>query len=132
MPTCDRVLELFVVSTLVQLRDVVHPVSRHHPFGRNTPFAELYKEGKNVDGGHAVLLMQVGIVMPACLAILDVAAARDQGRTLSLRRYLLLPFRNPITIGILLGLAVNLTGLALPADLMRPIDMIGAFFFRAL
>ncbi|HHU38519.1 MAG TPA: AEC family transporter [Propionibacterium sp.] len=73
-----------------------------------------------------ILLMQVGIVMPACLAILDVAAARDQGRTLSLRRYLLLPFRNPITIGILLGLAVNLTGLALPADLMRPIDMIGA------
>lgn len=73
-----------------------------------------------------ILLMQVGVIMPTCLAILDVAAARDEGRRLSLRRYLLLPFRNPITIGILLGLAVNLTGLALPAEVMAPIDMVGA------
>lgn len=29
-------------------------------FGANAPFAELYKESKNVDPGHAVLLMEIG------------------------------------------------------------------------
>lgn len=72
-----------------------------------------------------ILLMQVAVLMPACLALLDSQRAKASGTKLSVARYLALPFRNPITIGILLGLAVNLTGLAMPAWVMRPIDMIG-------
>ncbi len=73
-----------------------------------------------------ILLMQVAVLMPICLAILDSHTARAAGTKLSAWRYLSLPFRNPITIGILLGLAVNLSGLELPGFVMRPIDMIGA------
>lgn len=73
-----------------------------------------------------ILLLQVGIIMPACLAILDVADARDRGTRLPLRRYLALPFRNPITVAILLGLGVNLGGVPFPGVIMAPLDMIGA------
>lgn len=72
-----------------------------------------------------ILLMQVAVLMPICLAILDGRRARAEGRQLSVGRYLGLPFRNPITVGILLGLAVNLTGITPAQWLMRPIDMIG-------
>ncbi len=73
-----------------------------------------------------ILLLQVGIVMPACLALLDVAEARERGVRLPLRRYLVLPFHNPITIAILVGLAVNLVGLRPPDVVMAPIEMVGA------
>jgi malonate transporter len=72
-----------------------------------------------------ILLMQVAFLMPVCLAILDSQAARASGTKLSVGRYLVLPFRNPITIGILLGLACNLAGVQLPDWVMRPVDMIG-------
>lgn len=72
-----------------------------------------------------ILLMQVALLMPVCLAILDSHTARAAGTKLSPWRYLSLPFRNPITIGILLGLAVNLLGIQMPAWVMRPVDMIG-------
>ncbi len=73
-----------------------------------------------------ILLMQVAVLMPTCLAILDGQKAKALGTKLSAGRYLALPFRNPITIGILLGLTVNLAGITVPAWVMRPVDMIGA------
>lgn len=73
-----------------------------------------------------ILLLQVAFLMPVCLAILDGRAAKASGTKLSISRYLLLPVRNPITVGILAGLATNLAGVQLPAPLMRPVDMIGA------
>lgn len=73
-----------------------------------------------------ILLLQVAILMPACLAILDGSTARAAGTKLTVGRYLSLPVRNPITIGILAGLAVNLANVRLPDWAMRPVDMIGA------
>lgn len=72
-----------------------------------------------------ILLLQVAILQPACLAVLDLQAARTSGRRLSPGRYLTLPVRNPITVGILLGLAVNVLGLEVPEVLWTPTAMVG-------
>ncbi len=73
-----------------------------------------------------IMLIQVGLLQPFALATLDIAQARAQGVRLPPVRYLSLPFRNPITVGILLGLVVNLTRPPLPAWLTGSIDMVGA------
>lgn len=72
-----------------------------------------------------ILLLQLAIIMPICLTVLDAANGRRSGVRTSPWRYLLLPVRNPITIGILAGLALNLAGVSVPDFVMRPIDMIG-------
>ncbi len=72
-----------------------------------------------------ILLVQVGIIQPTCLAVLDMERARTGGVRLSARRYLTLPLRNPITVGILAGLAVNVTGVQLPEFILSPVGMLG-------
>ncbi|MFV0451073.1 MAG: AEC family transporter [Propioniciclava sp.] len=72
-----------------------------------------------------VLLVQVGVIMPACLALLDTSRARATGTRLSLWRYGVMPLKNPITVGILAGLVVSLTGLAIPTPLTAAIEMVG-------
>nr|NLI51241.1 AEC family transporter [Propionibacterium sp.] len=72
-----------------------------------------------------ILLLQVGLLQPFALASLDIARARAEGVRLSPVRYLSLPFRNPITAGILLGLVVNLAHLKLPEWLAGGIGMVG-------
>lgn len=72
-----------------------------------------------------ILLIQVALLQPFALATLDIAQARADGVRLSPVRYLSLPFRNPITVGILLGLAVNLSGVRLPDWLGSGISMVG-------
>lgn len=72
-----------------------------------------------------IILLQVGLIQPACLAILDADRARRSGGALSPARYLALPFRNPLTVGILAGLAANLAHLDLPQPLALPISMVG-------
>ena len=72
-----------------------------------------------------VMLLQLAFIMPICLAILDVAASRRTGRRTNPWKYLLLPVRNPITIGIVAGLAMNLLGVGVPDFVMRPVEMIG-------
>lgn len=72
-----------------------------------------------------ILLVQVVFLQPTCLAILDLDRAQKAGRTLSPGRLLSLPFRNPITIGILLGLLVNITGLPIPEPVMASVTMVG-------
>lgn len=72
-----------------------------------------------------ILLMQIGVILPICIAILDVVAVRRAGHALTWTKYLLLPFKNPITIGILLGLGSNLLHLVPPVTIMKPVEMIG-------
>lgn len=73
-----------------------------------------------------ILLLQVAVIQPACLVIFDVARARELGRTVRPARYVTLPVRNPITVGILLGLAVNLLHIPLPDAVTQPVSMIAA------
>lgn len=71
-----------------------------------------------------IMLLQLAVIMPICLTLLDIANDRGSGVKRHPARYLTLPFRNPITIGILAGLVVNLLGVEVPSVVMQPIDMI--------
>lgn len=79
-----------------------------------------------------IMLIQVGLLQPIAMAILDVAAARGTGTRVSWIRYLSLPFRNPITLGTLAGLAVNLCGIDLSQPVWAPVDLIGAMAVPAM
>ncbi|MEV0230630.1 AEC family transporter [Nonomuraea sp. NPDC050786] len=65
-----------------------------------------------------ILLFQLLVLTPVSFLILDKGAR-------SARAALLLPFRNPLTVASLLGLALAISGLALPAPVMRPVELLG-------
>ena len=71
-----------------------------------------------------ILLVQVALLQPLGLTVLDVLAARESGSGASLARNLTLPFRNPMTIGTLLGLAANLFNVDIPAVVQQPLDLL--------
>ncbi|HEX2856570.1 MAG TPA: AEC family transporter [Propionibacteriaceae bacterium] len=73
-----------------------------------------------------ILLVQVSILQPVGLSLLDSLAARDRGLPPSWSRYATMPFRNPMTIGTLLGLVVNLLGVQMPSVITDPIKLLGA------
>lgn len=73
-----------------------------------------------------ILLVQVSILQPVGLSLLDSLAARDRGLPPSWSRYATMPLRNPMTIGTLLGLLVNLLGVQMPAVITDPIKLLGA------
>jgi predicted permease len=79
-----------------------------------------------------ILLIQIGILQPTALALLDVDAASGTGRRLSWSRYASLPFRNPLTVGTLAGLLVNATGLPIPQLIWDPATMLGAVAVPAM
>ncbi|MFT3875011.1 MAG: AEC family transporter [Propioniciclava sp.] len=73
----------------------------------------------------SILLMQVAVLMPVILVLLDAVRTRDADAKPTLAHYLALPLRNPLTVGIVGGLVVNITGVELPAVVWAPIDLIG-------
>ncbi len=68
-----------------------------------------------------ILLLQLLVLQPGWLAALD-ATGRSR---VSVRRLVLSPLTNPLTIGSLLGLIVAVTGVELPDPVRAPIDLIG-------
>lgn len=68
-----------------------------------------------------VLLMQLILITPFSLAVLDISV---RGK-LSLRNILLQPVRNPIILGSLAGFAVSVFGLQLPDAVMEPFRLVG-------
>lgn len=78
-----------------------------------------------------ILLIQVVLLQPTGLALLDAARARRTGQAVSVLGLVTLPLRNPMTVGVLLGLMVNLvhrrvSWFMLPDWAEHPIDMLGA------
>jgi len=75
-----------------------------------------------------ILLVQIVVLQPAGLAILDAQAARARGEPLPVARLLTLPVRNPLTVGVLLGLIANWLRptVTMPAWVIHPVDMLGA------
>jgi len=69
-----------------------------------------------------ILLVQVGILQPAALMILD--ARRHTGRV-PIKRYLVMPFRNPITVAVAVGVLLRVTNLQLPDVLGSAVDSVG-------
>jgi predicted permease len=79
-----------------------------------------------------ILLIQVAVLQPTALALLDASAAREAGRSLRPLTYISLPLRNPITLGTLAGLAVNLLGWTVPPLVLQPLDMVGGVAVPAM
>ncbi len=69
-----------------------------------------------------ILLVQVGLLQPAALMILD--AQKHEGRV-PLGRYLLMPFRNPITVAVFVGVMLQVTNITLPNVVAAPLDSVG-------
>ncbi|MHB8185885.1 MAG: AEC family transporter [Dermatophilaceae bacterium] len=68
-----------------------------------------------------VLLMQLVVITPLALAILDAVAS--EGRS-SVLRTITQPLRNPITVGSFLGLLWSLAGWHVPAPVAAPVGLI--------
>jgi len=68
-----------------------------------------------------VLLMQLVVITPLALAVLDAVAT--EGRS-SVLRTLTQPLRNPITVGSFLGLLCSLAGWQVPSTIASPIALI--------
>ena len=68
-----------------------------------------------------VLLMQLVVITPLALAVLDAVAT--EGRS-SVLRTLTQPLRNPITVGSFLGLFCSLAGWQVPSTIAAPIALI--------
>ena len=74
-----------------------------------------------------VILLQLLVLAPISLTILDVTTRRGEG-TGSTSRWsaLVRPFRNPLLIGSALGVLLSVTSTTLPSEVMEPFRLIGA------
>lgn len=75
-----------------------------------------------------MLLVQILVLQPGGLAILDALDGQQSGRFgagMMIRSALLRPIRNPITIGAAIGVLLAVTGWQPPAVIMDPIGLIG-------
>ena len=79
-----------------------------------------------------ILLIQVIFLQPLGLSILDGLAARREGREPSWLVNATLPMRNPMTIGVLAGLVVNMAELRLPAVLLDTAGLVGGIAVPAM
>ena len=68
-----------------------------------------------------VILLQLIVITPISLTILDLSTSGK----LSVGRVLLQPVRNPLIIASALGLLIALTHAPVPADFMRPFQLVG-------
>ena len=80
-------------------------------------------------------LAQLIILQPSGLAVLD-AITHVPSPGISSRRLLLIrltrPFRNPLAVGSLIGLALALTGIKLPMIISAPLTLIGGMAVPAM
>ncbi len=79
-----------------------------------------------------VLLMQLAILQPLGMAHLDYCKARESGGAVPLAKLLTLPVRNPLTVGVLAGLTLNLLHISVPTILATPLDMLGGIAVPAM
>lgn len=68
-----------------------------------------------------VMLFQLLIFQPILLAVLDTVTSGGS----SVRRILLRPFTNPLTIASLVGILIAVTGVRIPDAVMQPFSIIG-------
>jgi malonate transporter and related proteins len=79
-----------------------------------------------------VMLFQLTVLAPLFSTVLDLTAARAQGERPPLLRTLTAPLRNPIAIASAAGLLVSATGVAPPAAVLAPVELIGALAVPAM
>lgn len=79
-----------------------------------------------------ILLMQLTLLQPTCLTILDLLAARREGRHAHVVSNLLIPVKNPITIGAVAGLVVHVFDIPVPDFLWQPLELLGGLAIPAM
>ncbi|MCW2794422.1 MAG: Transporter [Nocardioides sp.] len=75
------------------------------------------------------LLMQLLVMQPVALAVLDAAAGE---RRLSVLSLAVRPLRTPLTVASLVGLAVSVTGLEIPRVVHDPLALVGGMAVPAV
>ena len=68
-----------------------------------------------------VILLQVVVLAPIILITLDISTRGS----VSIRNVLLQPVRNPLIIGVVLGVIVAVTGIHLPTPVLAPFVLVG-------
>jgi malonate transporter and related proteins len=71
-----------------------------------------------------VLLFQLAVLTPFFTTLLDLLSERSDGNRPSVLRTVTAPLRNPIALATGAGLAVSATGVAPPASLLAPVELI--------
>lgn len=79
-----------------------------------------------------MLLIQLVLLQPLGLAVLDMTTAENTGTGRRWLRLISQPFRNPLMLGSLAGLLLSLFRIRLPAVLNDPLHMIGAMAIPAM
>ncbi|MBE3000930.1 AEC family transporter [Nocardiopsis sp. HNM0947] len=72
-----------------------------------------------------ILLLQLLVLAPVALTVLDLNRGEVRGLGPVIRRSLGTPVRNPILIGSLAGVAVSASGWTPPGPLMEPFELVG-------
>lgn len=73
------------------------------------------------------LLLQLMVLTPIGLMLLDHDAARGKGSPrLGWRRVLMRPLTNPLTVAMIIGVALSLTGTAVPSVIGAPLEVLAA------
>lgn len=76
-----------------------------------------------------ILLVQLLVLQPLALTLLDVAVADRRPSLLDVASR---PVRNPLTIATLLGVLLSATGTQLPAPVQDPLDLVGGMTVPAM
>ncbi|GAA2071202.1 AEC family transporter [Streptomyces albiaxialis] len=82
-----------------------------------------------------VLLLQQLVIGPCALTVLDLSASGPKEEESGGRRVLRLlttPFRNPVVIGALSGVAVSASGLEPPGPVLEPFELVGGMSVPAV
>ena len=69
-----------------------------------------------------IMLFQLSVITPIALTILDLT--NPDGEKPSVRRILSTPFRNPVTVAAILGIAVSAAGIQVPELVLDPLKLI--------
>lgn len=76
-----------------------------------------------------VLLLQLLVMVPVSFTLLDAQTGR---RGVSLAQTLTMPVRNPLVIGVALGLLVSVTGVTVPEVVALPVDLVADLAIPAM
>ncbi|MDJ1371649.1 AEC family transporter [Gulosibacter molinativorax] len=79
-----------------------------------------------------VMLVQQLIMGPVMLGILDVTSATRKGRKLKWWQLVVRPFTNPVVIGALSGLLLNILNVNPPSFILEPIALVGGMSVPAV
>ncbi|WP_380158075.1 AEC family transporter [Kineococcus sp. R86509] len=73
------------------------------------------------------MLLQMVVLSPVALGILDVSRHQGDGSRAALAKKLLTPLANPVLIASAVGILLSVTGWTLPTALAQPLDLLAGF-----